>query len=100
VLPTVTLPKFTGVGDTDNSPAAAVPVPLRVTLGLFEALLVNESEAETVPLPVGVKVTLYILLWPAGIVTGKAAPLKTNWELLLVSADTVTLAPLALRVMA
>jgi hypothetical protein len=100
VVPTVTSPKFSGAGATDNCPAVVVvPVPLRGTLGLLEALLVNDSDPETVPLPVGVKDTLYDLLCPAEIVNGKEAPIRTNWELLLVSADTVTLAPLALKVM-
>jgi hypothetical protein len=95
------LPKFSGAGAMDNCPAAVViPVPLRDTLGLFEALLVNESDPETVPVALGLKDTLYVLFCPAEIVTGKKAPTKTNWELLLVSAETVTAAPLALNVMA
>jgi hypothetical protein len=95
------LPKFSGAGAMDNCPAAVViPVPLRDTLGLFEALLVNESDPETVPVALGLKDTLYVLFCPAEIVTGKEAPTNANWELLLVSAETVTAAPLALNVMA
>jgi hypothetical protein len=100
MVPTVTLPKFSAAGPTDNCPVGVVPVPLRGTPGLLEALLVNDSDPETVPLPVGVKDTLYEWLCPAGMVTGKEAPTSANWELLLASEDTVTLAPLALKVMA
>jgi hypothetical protein len=101
MVPTVTLPKFSGAGAMDNCPAVGVvPVPLRGTPGLLEALLVNDSDPETVPLPVGIKDTLYALLCPAGIVNGKEGPTRANWELLLASEDTVTLAPLALKVMA
>jgi hypothetical protein len=88
-----------------NCPAVVVvvvPVPLRGTfkLGPFEALLVNDSDPETVPLAVGLKATLNVKLRPAGIVNGKEAPFRTNCELLLTSEDTVTLAPVALMVMA
>ena len=66
-------------GRNDNCPAAVViPVPLRDTLGLFEALLVNESDPETVPVALGVKDTLSVLLCPAEIVTGKEVPTKAN----------------------
>ena len=34
-------------------------------------------------------------LWPAGILSGKDKPLRTNSELFEVAEDTVTLEPLA-----
>ena len=37
-------------------------------------------------------------LWPAVSVKGKEAPSSTNWELLLLAEDIVTLEPVALRV--
>ncbi len=78
-----------------------VPVPLSAsTVFELDALLVNDSDPETAPLPVGVKATLNDELCPAGMVNGKEAPFRTNCELLLASEDTVTLAPLALIVMA
>jgi hypothetical protein len=78
-----------------------VPIPLRdSTVFVLEALLVNDSDPETVPLAVGVKPTLNDELCPAGIVNGNETPFRTNWELLLASEDTVTLAPLALMVIA
>ena len=69
-------------------------------MGPLEALLVNDSAPETVPLLVGLKATLNDELCPAGIVNGKVAPVRTNCELLVVSADTVTLALVALMVRA
>jgi len=78
-----------------------VPIPVRdSSICEVPALLVNDSDPETVPLAFGAKDTLYDLLCPAAIVNGKEAPFRTNWELLLASEDTVTLAPLALKVMA
>jgi hypothetical protein len=94
------LPKFTAVGATVNCPAAVVPVPLRGTLrfGPFEALLVTDSDPETAPLVVGLNAAVNEELCPAAMVNGKETPVRTNCELLLASADTVTLAPLALMV--
>ena len=69
-------------------------------MGPLEALLVSDSAPETVPLLVGLKATFNDELWPAGIVNGKVAPVRTNCELLVVSADTVTLALVALMVRA
>src|SRR5579864_4579137 len=102
VVPTVTLPKFSGAGATDKTPAVvATPVPLngKFTLGPFEALLVMDKDPDNAPVLEGLKATLNDELCPAGIVSGKEIPLRTNCELLLVSDDTVTLPPLALRVM-
>jgi hypothetical protein len=103
VVPTLTSPKFTDPGVMLNCPAVVVfvPVPLNGTLALepFEALLVNDSDPETVPLPVGLNATLNDELVPAAMVKGRETPCRTNCELLLESADTVTFAPLALMVM-
>jgi hypothetical protein len=98
------LPKFNDAGAIANCPDAVivVPVPVRGTcrLGPLEALLVNDSAPETVPLLVGLKATLNDELCPAGIVNGNVAPVRMNCELLVVSADTVTLALVALTVRA
>jgi hypothetical protein len=103
VAPTLTSPKFTDAGVMLNCPfvVVVVPVPLNGTLALvpFEALLVNDSDPETVPLPVGLNATLNDELFPAAMVNGRETPCRTNRELLLESADTVTFAPLALMVM-
>lgn len=62
-------------------------------------MLPNEREPDTVPLLCGVKATLKDTLSPAGIVNGKEGPSRTNWELLLLAEDTLTVAPMALIVM-
>jgi hypothetical protein len=59
------------------------------------ALLVNVIVALTAPVVVGVKVTVNETLLPAAIVTGSESPLTWNAELLVLTAVTVTLAPLA-----
>jgi hypothetical protein len=81
------------------------PVPESGTLvlgvgpcvGELEALLTNWREADTGPPVCGVKATLNGTLCPAGIVKGSEGPWRTNCELLLLAEETVTLAPVALR---
>jgi hypothetical protein len=63
----------------------------------LEALLENESEAEVAPLAWGVKVTVKVEDWPAGMVTGSEIPERTNSLLLLLAELTVTAEPLAVR---
>jgi len=98
VEPTFTLPKFTLDGVMLNWPAVVVvPLPLKNTLTPeSDALLFKCADPVTGPLPVGLKATLNVILWPAGIVNGTdAGPLTTNSPLLLKSEATVTLAPVA-----
>lgn len=84
----------------------ATPVPKSGMLVLgfgpsacgLDALLTNSREPDTVPPVCGVKATLNGTLWPAAIVNGNEGPSKMNWELLLLAEETVTLAPVALRV--
>jgi hypothetical protein len=66
--------------------------------GPFVALLANEMLAEDTPLACGVKLTVKVALWPAAIVAGSDNPLTVNSGLLETAEDTVTLAPLAVRV--
>ena len=76
-------------------------MPLNATLSFgSRALLESDIDPETVPLPVGVKATWADTLCPAGIVSGRETPRRANCELLLTSDDTLTLAPVALMVMA
>ena len=76
-----------------------VPEPARDASACeSEALLSKVSEPVTDPLLCGVKATLKDRLWPEAIVIGKDAPCRTNWELLLLAEDTMTLAPEALMV--
>ena len=56
VLPTVTFPKFKEVGDTLS--VVVTPVPLRATVGLVEALVVNEICPEALPAEAGANCTV------------------------------------------
>jgi len=67
------------------------------TAGEFEALLVNDKDAEAAPLAPGVKVTVKVADWPAAIVAGSEIPESTNSLLLILADETVTDAPLAVR---
>ena len=62
------------------------------------ALLVKVSAAVTAPADEGLNVTVNAALLPAGIVTGSEIPPIVNAELLLLTALTVTLDPVAVRV--
>lgn len=74
------------------------PVPDSVAGdSVFEALLENDKLPETLPVTDGAKPTLKLAFWPAGIVTGKVMPLRTNPAPLKESDVTVTAAPLALK---
>jgi hypothetical protein len=65
--------------------------------GEFVALLVNEIVVEAAPLLCGENVTVKFALWPADRVKGNDKPLMANSELPTLSPETVTLAPLAIR---
>jgi hypothetical protein len=72
---------------------AGIAVPIRFTpVGAFVALLANEAVVDAVPLAVGVNVTVYVALLPAGIVTGNESPLIVNSEPTTLTDETVTLA--------
>jgi hypothetical protein len=72
---------------------AGIAVPTRATpVGAFVALLANEAVVDAVPLAVGVNVTVYVALCPAGIVTGNVSPLIVNSEPTTLTDETVTLA--------
>ena len=76
-----------------------VPVPPNESTAVeSEALLPNEAVAKAVPVACGVNLTINGTLWPAGIVVGNETPLRVNSELLRLTEETVTLAPLALSV--
>jgi len=49
------------------------------------------------PVACGLKITVNEVLWPAGMVTGNESPLTLNAELFELTAVTVTLAVLAVR---
>src|SRR5271169_3153923 len=75
-----------------------LPVPVMVcTVGEFDALLGNDSDAEVAPVACGVNVTVNVADWPAGIVIGSEIPESTNSLLVGLAGWTVTDAPLAVR---
>jgi hypothetical protein len=93
-VPSGTEPKLRLAG-VIVSPA---PVPESVAGdSVFEALLAKDKLPETLPVTDGAKPTLKLALCPAGIVTGKVMPLRTNPAPLRESDVTVTAAPLALK---
>jgi hypothetical protein len=67
-------------------------------VGELEALLTNVRLALAVPVALGLKVTVKEADWPAAMVFGNVIPESANSLLLLVPEDTVTEAPVALRV--
>ena len=78
---------------------AAVPVPVMVSTVVEDwALLVKEIAAVAAPVAFGLNVTVNAVLFPAWMVTGSDSPPTVNAELLLVTAVTVTLDPLAVSV--
>ena len=87
---------------TLSVPTAAVPVPVRLaTLGVFDALLANDAVADAAPDAPGVNVTVNGTGVLVVTVSGKLTPLMANSEGLVppkLTEDTVTLAPLAVRV--
>jgi hypothetical protein len=72
------------------------PVPAKVPVGPFVALLTKLNVADVVPDICGAKVRVSRALWPAARVSGKAIPLRRNSELLTDPEVIVTLDPLAL----
>ena len=98
VPPLTTLPMASVDGEMLSCPTAAVPVPVSVPVEVDGcALLVAVSVALADPTAVGLNVIVKGTLCPAAIVTGSDSPLIVNAELLILVAETVTLAPLADR---
>ena len=77
--------------------ATPAPVAVNVDEGLV-ALLVSVKVADVEPLLPGLKFTPTEILFPAAIVTGKVMPLSVNSWLLVVAAEIVTAAVLAVNV--
>lgn len=76
-----------------------VPEPAKVAVaGEPGALVTNEAVAVALPLDCGVKVMVNVALWPVAIVMGRLGPVSLNSELLTDADETVTLAPLAVKV--
>ncbi len=96
--PLTTLPMASVDGEILSCPTAAVPVPVSVPVEVDGwPLLVTVSVALADPTAVGLNVIVKGTLCPAAIVTGSESPLIVNAELVILVAETVTLAPLADR---
>jgi hypothetical protein len=67
------------------------------TVGEFDALLRKVRLPLAAPLAFGVKVTVKEADWPAAMVFGRVIPESTNSLLLLLPEETVTEAPVAVR---
>lgn len=78
VFPTVTLPKVSLVGLSDNCPVAeAVPTPVSEMLVLaLDALLMTESVALKVPTVLGENEMLIVALCPGATVAGRAGAIR------------------------
>jgi len=89
--PSVTFPKLTVDGVAVIR--GCVPVPLKeiVRVG-FEALLVIVMLPEALPVEVGAKVAVKVLVWPAVNVTGGVSPEMLNPVPDTVASEIVTLA--------
>ncbi len=79
---------------------SVTPVPESATVaGELVALLAIEMLPETLPLTVGAKVAVKLVLWPAVRVTGSESPLVLNPAPVTVACETVTLpVPVSVRV--
>jgi hypothetical protein len=81
LAPTATEPKLKLAGFADNCPvgaAAAVPLNATLRLGLFGSLLAIVRFPVSLPVPVGLNVTLPCTDWPALIVWGVVIPFTAN----------------------
>lgn len=77
----------------------ATPFPLAARVAVFEALVVNPTDADVLPLACGEKVRVNVALWPAASVAGRDKPETLNSELLDEAEEIVTLAALAVSVL-
>jgi phosphopantothenate synthetase len=91
VLPTLTLPKFSLVGDAPS--CACVPVPLSAIVnGEFGPLFATETLPFAAPAVVGANCAVNVVLCPAAIVSGVEMPVMLKPAPLAVAEVTVKLA--------
>jgi len=74
------------------------PSPVSDSMAELEALVAKERVPEAVPEAWGAKTTVMGTLCPDAMVSGRVMPLKENSGLFTLAEDTVTLAPVALKV--
>lgn len=92
--PTVTLPKASLLGLSVSEPGvdAAVPVPVRLRLAVFEALLVTVTDALKVPTEFGANVMLTGVLCPAARVTGRPGAVREKYWVEIATPLIITVA--------
>jgi hypothetical protein len=89
VVPTVTLPKFSVDGETDNDPAALpLPASEMLIVGLVET---TEMAPLALPALRGANTELKVTLWPAVNVRGAVTPCWLNPVPVVVTFEMVTL---------
>jgi len=98
LVPTLTFPKLRLVGVALSR--SVTPVPESETrAGELVAVLTTETLPEALPVTVGAKVAVKLVLWPAVRVRGSERPLMLNPVPVTVACETVTLpVPLLVRV--
>lgn len=93
LVPSVTFPKLNVEGLAPSSSVAATPVPLSGTArGEFEPLLVREMEPVALPVVVGEKTALNVVVAPTAIVTGVERPVIVKPAPDTLACETVRLA--------
>ncbi len=98
MLPRVTFPKLKLMGVVPSESLTPVPES-ETTAGELVAALTTEMLPEALPLTVGVKVAVKVVLWPAVRVSGSEGPLMLNPAPVTVAWETVTLpVPVLVRV--
>ena len=91
--PTVTLPKFSVVGDTANWPGV-VPLPeSAMPSGELDASDTRDRLPLTAPALAGANFTVKVTLWPAVSVAGKVKPLTEKPEPVTLACEIVAVAP-------
>jgi hypothetical protein len=91
LLLTVTFPKLMLAGLAASN--RVTPVPERETAaGELVALLTTERLPVRLPVVVGAKATLTVVVWPAARVRGSESPLRVNPAPVKLACETVTLA--------
>ncbi len=92
MAPTVTFPKLTVLGAALSRKVCATPVPDSVTVaGELVAVLTTETLPEALPVTVGAKLAVKLVLWPAVSVRGSESPLMLNPVPVAVACEIVTL---------
>ncbi len=94
LAPMATFPKLKLEGLVLRSAEAVTPSPLtETTLGALETSLITVTPPETAPAALGENTMLNVVCWPAGIVTGREAPVILNPLAAVLACVTVRFDP-------